>query len=169
MEKEYTITLIIKRRTVLIVTATILAVLLLILAGKVFLKSQENGTLVVRGRIVTDLPLAMDPPQQHMVLPAVAVLEELGYTTERREEDVVLVIGKDDVFELNLENGTLYETGNDTGSDYFTPPPGFYYSCCYRNGDDLMIDVTTFSSALVLMDSRYRVADNVKYRLVVAY
>ncbi len=159
-----------KKRTVWIVLS-ILLVLILLAAGSLFyLKNQNSSTLIVFGRINPAVPPAdLDPAQVSMGVPVAAVLRELGYTTQQQGANIILISKDDQYLELNLEEHTLYEVGGRKFNYLESPPGGAYWAWSFRDGNDVIVDSTTFASALSLLGSKYRIREIPEHKIVVVY
>ena len=149
--------------SVIIIVVMLLALLLCVLLIK------NKGFFLKRGKIYTDIPVSQDPNNQCMVVPAIAILQELGYSTTQESDDVILLEKEKQQFLLNLEELSLRESGSKSGFNYLTPPPGEYYCWCSREENDITIDVVTFNSALALMGCKYRISEAPQCEMVLLY
>ena len=168
VEKKDTFNFSIKKKTILIAISIILSLFLLLFSGILFLKSNENGNVIVQGKIVSNIPISLDPPEQNILIPFVAVLQELGYNVTQHTENMIIISDDNHEFQLNLEDQSLSEVGGNN-LNYLESPPGFYDSWCYRKDNEIILDVVTFNSALVLMNSDYRIIGVPRLKTVFLY
>ena len=98
----------------------------------------------------------------------IEVLKALGYSISQENERLITITDNDQIFEVNLEEQTLYESGGKN-LNYLESPPGATYRWCYRKGMDIIINTTTFRSTLFLMDSGYKMIDIPKLKVIVIY
>ncbi len=103
-----------------------------------------------------------------MAIPVIEVLKALGYSISQENERLITITDNDQIFEVNLEEQTLYESGGKN-LNYLESPPGATYRWCYRKGMDIIINTTTFRSTLFLMDSGYKMIDIPKLKVIVIY
>lgn len=159
----------IKKRTAWFILSILLVFILLIAGCLLFFTNQNSSNIIVFGRMNPEAtPADLDSTQLTMGVPVVAVLQELGYTTQRQNENVILISDSDQQFELNLEELTLYEI-DGRNFNYLESPPGFYWAWSFRDGNDVIVDATTFGSTLHLMGSKYHIKEIPENKIVIVY
>ena len=157
-----------KKSRVLVLGCVALFVIILLLGSLICFNYNRNGTLFIRGRVVNNIPIEFDHSEQKLAIPVIEVLMELGYSISPINENSVTVTNDGHVFEVNLEDQTLYEFGGKN-LNYLQSPPGSTYRRCCRKGMDIIIDTSTFRSTLYLMDSGYKMIDIPKLKVIVIY
>ena len=156
------------RRNKRIFLIIVIVVLLLALLLCVFLL-KTKGLFSRKEQIYTEIPVLQDPTNRCIVVPTIAILKELGYSTTQKSDDIILLEKEKQQFILNLEELSLRDSGSTSGFNYLTPPPGEYYCWCSREGNDVTIDVVTFNSALALMGCKYRISEDPQNEMVLLY
>ena len=154
-----------KQQILLIVASVVLAVALLIAAGVAFLNSRKSGTVIVRGKGITDISITLGSSEQYMWVPFVAALQELGYDVSRQDGDIVRITDGHRLFELNLEEQTLFEVGG-SDFDFLLPPPGSCGRPPFRKGNDVMLHTDMLRSTLRLMDRGHNLIEIPKLKTV---
>lgn len=159
----------IKKRTAWFILSILLVFILLIAGVLLFFRNQSSSNIIVFGRMNPAAVSAdLDSNQLTMGVPVVAVLQELGYTVQQQNENVIMISDGDQQFELNLQELTLYEVGGQN-LNYLDSPPGDYLAWSCRDGNDVIVDCITFAGTLQLLGSKYRVKEISEHKLVIIY
>lgn len=115
MEEKHTVIFGIKKQTALIGVGIIILLLVLLLLGVLMLlASNENGTVIVRGEVLANIPIRLDPPEQNILVPFVMILRELGYEITQQDQNILILADDDQKYILNLEELSLFEYGEPT-------------------------------------------------------
>lgn len=140
----------------------------LILSCVWYLKSNECGTFVIRGKVANDIPIEYDTTTKHMLVPLIPVLQKLDYSINQQYGSIIISSKEGQQYELNLEDLTLYKSGGKS-INCLKCPPGSYGAVCVNKGNDVILDTVTLHSTLFLMDSEYKVISIPQYKLVIIY
>ena len=159
----------IKKRTAWLILSIFLVLVLLIAGSLLYFNEQSSNHIIVFGRMnPAEAAADLDPTQLTMGVPVVAVLRELGYTAQQQEENRILLSQGDQQLILDLEELTLFEVAG-RNLNYLESPPGDYWAWSFRDGDDVIVDSTTFAGTLQLLGSKYRVKEIPEDKLVIIY
>lgn len=125
----------------LVVAAVLIAVLL-----GLFLYFFCNGLVLIDGKPALLVRLDLSEDRKHILVPVVATLCEMGYEKISEEDGIIELQNEDQIATLNLSEKTLFCPQSVYNCIGPMPGNGFYY--CERKGNDIMLDVDTFSGTL---------------------
>lgn len=134
-----------------IILGIIVAVLLVILSC--FLFARFNGLVFVDNRLKPNIQLYFDENGEHIFVPVIETLCELGYEKILDSNDIIELQKDDQILAIDLNELSL--TCPQSPVNCIWPMPGNSYYFSERKGNEILLDSVTFAGTLSCIDCSY--------------